>query len=94
MSALSPRAQDYYKKVKELICKEIIPREKEFYDFAVNPDNKWKIHPVLEELKVKYLIIVYALLSSTSSSICKKAKNKGIFKLNVYVWIAISECCH
>ncbi|KAK2163982.1 hypothetical protein LSH36_71g05101 [Paralvinella palmiformis] len=53
VSALSPRAQDYYKKVKELICKEIIPREKEFYDFAVNPDNKWKIHPVLEELKEK-----------------------------------------
>jgi acyl-CoA dehydrogenase family protein 10 len=52
VSALSPKAQKYYKKVKDFIQKEITPREKELFDFAMEHNNKWKINPLVEQLKV------------------------------------------
>ena len=64
VSALSPRAQDYYKRVVEFIKEEITTREKDFFDFAMDHNNKWKINPLLEELKV--ILEIYVSINTDS----------------------------
>ncbi|KAI6189838.1 hypothetical protein M3Y97_00051900 [Aphelenchoides bicaudatus] len=50
--AMSPKARDYYERVDTFINKEIIPREKEFLEYATGP-KKWSQNPLTEELKAK-----------------------------------------
>jgi len=53
VSVLSPRAQDFHKKVKTFVTEDVIPLEKEFYKWSTDPKTKWTINPKLEALKVK-----------------------------------------
>ena len=52
VSALSPKAQDIFKRLKTFIKEYILPLEPEFYEYHTDPATKWKIHPKLEALKV------------------------------------------
>jgi len=53
VSALSPRAQDLYKRVVAFIKEKIEPMEHEFVARAMDPATKWSPHPKLEELKAE-----------------------------------------
>ena len=55
VSALEPRARDIFYRVRDFIQKEVIPLEKKFYTYATNPDTKWTVNPLMEELKVCFL---------------------------------------
>ncbi len=50
--ALSPRVQDLHKRVKQFIDENVIPFEKDWYEYHLKPETKWTIHPHTEELKV------------------------------------------
>ena len=52
VSALSPRAQDIYHRVKAFISEHVEAFEVEYHMYAADPQTKWTIHPKLEELKV------------------------------------------
>lgn len=51
-SALSPRAKDIYDRVCKFIKEEVAPIEGDVVKWAFDPQNKWKIPPILEEKKV------------------------------------------
>ena len=54
VSALSPRAHDMHKRVKQFITDHVIPQEGAIYQHMVHPDPKvrWSVIPQIEELKV------------------------------------------
>ncbi|KAI6236963.1 hypothetical protein M3Y95_00214900 [Aphelenchoides besseyi] len=50
--AMSSKARDLYERVKKFIDEEIIPREREFVEYATGP-QKWTQNPLTEQLKAK-----------------------------------------
>jgi hypothetical protein len=51
VSVLSPKAQDYYARVKKFIKDHVMPLEQELIQHQDTPE-KWSVHPKIEELKV------------------------------------------
>ena len=51
VAALSPRVQDLYHRVKNMIQEEIIPLESDWLKHR-NSENRWQVPAKLEELKV------------------------------------------
>ena len=49
---LSPRAKALYTKVKDFIQKEIKPAESEIMEFYTQEQNRWKVCPTFDRLKV------------------------------------------
>lgn len=49
---LSPRAKNIYDRVKDFIEKEVKPTEKQVIDFYKEEQNRWKVCPIITELKV------------------------------------------
>eukprot|EP00105_Crassostrea_gigas_P020077 XP_011438766.1 PREDICTED: acyl-CoA dehydrogenase family member 10 isoform X1 [Crassostrea gigas] len=50
---LSPRAKNIYDRVKDFIEKEVKPTEKQVIDFYKEEQNRWKVCPIITELKAK-----------------------------------------
>ena len=49
--ALSGRPAQIYKEVKEFVHEKVIPNEKKIEEFYSDPENYWKVNPLIEELK-------------------------------------------
>ena len=52
VSALSPHAQELYRRVEEFMKHHVLPADKEIEEYSKDPKTMWTIHPCLEELKV------------------------------------------
>lgn len=53
VEVLDERAKTTVYKVKQFIDKYVVPIEEDLFLWHSNPETKWKIHPKIEELKVK-----------------------------------------
>lgn len=51
--SLSPKAQDYYDRVKRFMDEHITPAEEAYHRELQSLDNKWVVLPIIEQLKAK-----------------------------------------
>ena len=51
--SLSPKAQDYYDRVKRFMDEHITPAEEAYHRELQSLDNKWVVLPIINELKAK-----------------------------------------
>ncbi|MFN3713690.1 MAG: acyl-CoA dehydrogenase family protein [Alcanivoracaceae bacterium] len=51
--SLSPKAQDYYDRVKRFMDQHITPAEEAYHHELQSLDNKWVVLPIIEQLKAK-----------------------------------------
>ena len=57
----SPRAQDYYKRVKTFLEEHVGPFEDELKEYYKDPKLQWTIHPKLETLKARLGLILFKI---------------------------------
>ena len=53
VQGLSPRVQDIHQRVKDMIEEHVLPLEAELLQRSLDRDNRWAVHPHVEQLKVQ-----------------------------------------
>ncbi|XP_014664040.1 PREDICTED: acyl-CoA dehydrogenase family member 10-like isoform X2 [Priapulus caudatus] len=53
VAALSPRAQDYHRRVKIFIRDNVANWENEYMQYQTQPDTRWTVHPRLRQIQAR-----------------------------------------
>ena len=53
VGALSPRAQQIHRQVREFVRQHVVPFEYEFLKWMEDNETKWTPHPRLDQLKAR-----------------------------------------
>ncbi|KAL8615272.1 hypothetical protein ACOMHN_051764 [Nucella lapillus] len=51
VEGLSPRVQDIHRRVKQMVTQHVIPLEAQVFQESSHRENRWTVHPRMEELK-------------------------------------------